>query len=167
VRTGVFPGSFDPLTIAHLAIADAARSALELDRVELVISRVALAKEHPGHAPVAERLAAIERVAADGRPWLSARVTDARLIADIAEGFDACVLGADKWAQVLDPAFYGGSEELVAQALARLPRLAVAPREGSPPPSGLPLDAVVLELAASYAEVSSSAVRAGRDAWRA
>jgi len=43
VRVGVFPGSFDPLTTAHLAIADAAIEACELHRLDLVISRAALA----------------------------------------------------------------------------------------------------------------------------
>ena len=33
---GVFPGSFDPLTVAHLAIADAAVSYFGLDRLDLV-----------------------------------------------------------------------------------------------------------------------------------
>ena len=33
-------------------------------------------------------------------------VTDRVHLADIAAGYDALVLGADKWAQVLDPAFY-------------------------------------------------------------
>ncbi|MCA1707478.1 MAG: hypothetical protein LC808_31105, partial [Actinobacteria bacterium] len=38
-------GSFNPLTIAHLAIAEEARERLMLDRVDLVVSRVALGKE--------------------------------------------------------------------------------------------------------------------------
>ena len=37
-----YPGSFDPLTIAHLAIAETAWSTHSLDRVDLVISQVAL-----------------------------------------------------------------------------------------------------------------------------
>ena len=52
MRVGVFPGSFDPLTTAHLAIADAAIVACGLDRLDLVISRAALAKEPGGHAPI-------------------------------------------------------------------------------------------------------------------
>ena len=66
---GVFPGSFDPLTVAHMAIADAAVSHFGLDRLDLVISRLALAKDHAGHVPVEERVAAIDAVARAGRRW--------------------------------------------------------------------------------------------------
>ena len=125
----MFPGSFDPLTTAHLAIADAAVEACRLDQLDLVISRSALAKEPGGHSPIEERVAAIERLAAT-RPALRARTTDAQLIADLAEGYDVCVIGADKWHQLHDPEFYDGSEAARDAALARLPTLAVAPRHG-------------------------------------
>jgi len=42
--TGVYPGSFDPLTVAHLAIAEAAVHAADLDRIDLALSNVALAR---------------------------------------------------------------------------------------------------------------------------
>ena len=42
---GVYPGSFNPPTTAHLAIAEAARTHHRLDRVVLSVSRSALAKE--------------------------------------------------------------------------------------------------------------------------
>jgi hypothetical protein len=92
-------------------------------------------------------------------------VSDRRLIADLAEGYDVCVLGADKWHQLHDPAFYASGAARDA-ALARLPQLAVAPRAGveSPGPgAGL----VVLDLDPTFHEVSSTAVRAGRHDWRA
>jgi hypothetical protein len=161
---GVYPGSFDPLTTAHLAIVEAAVAALGLERLDLVLSSVALAKEHGGHSPVEDRLAAIER-AARGRP-LRGMVTDHQLLADIAEGYDVCVLGADKWHQLHDVGFYGGDEAARDAALARLPRLAVVPRAGIPLP-GLGDGAVLLEVDPGLAHVSSSAVRAGREDWRA
>lgn len=160
---GVFPGSFDPLTVAHLAIADAAHAVLGLDRLDLVLSTVALGKEDGAHASVADRVAAIEAVATAGRPWLAAKVTDARLVADIAEGYDACVVGADKWHQLHDVAFYGGSAAARDEALTRLPLLAVAPRAGVELPAGV----LVLDVDPAHGEVSSSAVRAGRHDWRA
>jgi hypothetical protein len=166
VTVGVYPGSFDPLTVAHLAIADAARARFDLERLDLVLSTVALAKEHGGHAPLADRVAGIEAVAAAGRPWLAARVTDARLLADIAEGYDVCVLGADKWHQLHDPGFYGDSPEARDRALARLPVLAVAPRPGFTTPEPGP-GVVVLDVDPAHGDVSSSAVRAGRHDWRA
>jgi len=161
----VFPGSFDPLTTAHLAIAEAAVIALELDELHLVMSVEALAKQPGGHSSLDDRLATLER-AARARPWLRAGVTEARLIADIAAGFHACVVGADKWHQLHDVAFYDGSPAARDEALARLPRLAVAPRAGVALP-GDQASVVVLSLDPTFHEVSSSAVRAGREDWRA
>jgi hypothetical protein len=164
VSVGVFPGSFDPLTTAHLAIVDAAIAGLGLERLDLVISTVALAKEHGGHTSVDDRLAAIEAAAA-ARP-IRGLVTEHQLIADIADGYDVCVLGADKWHQLHDPAFYDDSTASRDRAVARLPRLAVAPRAGidTPPPSS---DVVILEIDPALAHVSSSGVRDGRQDWRA
>jgi hypothetical protein len=167
VPVGVFPGSFDPLTVAHVAIADAAHDAFGLDRLDLAMSTVALAKEHGHHHPLAERVAAIEAAAAaGGRPWLAARVTDDRLVADIAEGYDVCVVGADKWLQLFDVSFYGGSIAGRDAALARLPRLAVAPRAGVTLPADLG-GGVLLDVDPAHAAVSSTAVREGRHDWRA
>jgi nicotinic acid mononucleotide adenylyltransferase len=164
VLVGVFPGSFDPLTTAHLAVADAAVAAFGLDRLDLVMSEVALAKEQGAHSAVDERLAAIAAAAA-ARPWLRSTVTDSRLIADIADGYDVCVVGADKWHQLHDPAFYDSPEHHVA-ALRRLPRLAVVPRAGHELPAAR-AEVVLLAIDPRYAEVSSTAVRAGRTEWRA
>ena len=165
VRRGVFPGSFDPLTTAHLAVADAAVEALGLDELHLVVSRVALVKGHGGHATVDERLAVIA-AASHQRLYLRSAVTDAQLIADIADGFDACVVGADKWHQLHDLAFYGHSPAARDAALARLPTLAIAPRSGVdvPPPSP---GVVLLEVDPAFHVVSSTAVRGGREEWRA
>lgn len=163
-RHGVFPGSFDPLTVAHLAVADAAREQCALDQLDLVISRVALGKEDRRQAPLAERLRAIESVTGD-RPWLRARATDLQLVSDIAAGYDVLVVGADKWHQLHDPAFYGGSRAAMRRALAELPAVAVAPRAGIELPA--PTDAVHLVVDEDLHEVSSTAVRHGRHEWRA
>ena len=161
VRRGCYPGSFDPLTVAHLAIADAAVRQCDLHRLDLVISRQALAKAS-SHAPVDERVAAIEAAAVDGRPWLGVVVTDAQLLVDIAAGYDVVVLGADKWAQVLDVAFYGSARERDA-AVSGLPAVACAPRPGFEVPPG----AVALDVPTWVGAVSSTAVRAGAEEWRA
>jgi len=154
-RRGVYPGSFDPPTIAHLAIAEAAVHAAELDRLDLAISREALGKDAQAQRPLEARLGAVERLAAS-RAWLGVVVTDAQLIADIAAGYDAVVMGADKWAQVRDPAWYGDDAAARDDALARLPRVLVAPRPGF-----AVVGAEVLELPADLGEVSSTAARAG------
>ena len=150
-KRGAYPGTFDPPTVAHLAIAEAALSQCGLDRIDLIVNRAPLGKQEV--RPLATRLAMLEAVAAT-RPWLSVVVTDDLHLADIAEGYDVLILGADKWAQVLDPAFYGSTADR-DDAVARLPQLAVAPRHGLSTPDG----AVVLDVDLSH--VSSTAARAG------
>ena len=150
---GVFPGSFDPLTVAHLAIAEAAVRQAALDRIDLAISRAALGKDSHHNAEDA-RVAAIER-AARTRPWLGAVVTDARLIVDIARGYDAVVMGADKWAQVRDPAWYEDDSARDA-AVAALPRVLVVPRPGFDI-----VDADVLDIDEELTHVSSTRARSG------
>ncbi|MCU1376056.1 MAG: hypothetical protein JWO68_3342 [Actinomycetia bacterium] len=151
-----YPGTFDPPTIAHLAVAEAAWRACGVDRVELVLSREPIGKE--GATPLDQRVAAAEAAAAT-RPWLTVAVTDARLITDVAAGYDVVVMGADKWAQVLDPSYHP-SEEAWQASLARLPRVAVA-RRGEQPIEG---DVLVLDV--DLGEVSSTAVRLGQVDWR-
>lgn len=163
-RHGVYPGSFDPLTVAHVAIADAARAQCDLDVLDLVVSHVALAKEDRRQAPVADRLASIGAATTD-RAWLRARATEHQLLVDISAGYDLLVVGADKWRQLHDPRFYGGSTETMRRALERLPPVAVAPR------AEVPLQdtggVTVLEIDPAHHHVSSTAVRDGRLDWRA
>ncbi len=161
-RTGVFPGSFDPLTVAHLAIADAAVVECGLDVLDLVVSATPLAKEDRRQAPVADRLAAIEARAAT-RPWLGARQTSAQLLADIAAGYDVLVMGADKWHQLHDDRFYG-SVAARDEALASLPEVVVVLRPGHGVPAG---GATIVELPVHLRAVSSTGVREGRSEWRA
>lgn len=147
-----YPGTFDPPTVAHLAIAEAARKQCDLERVDFIVNQRPLGKS--GMRPLEARLAMLEAVVAR-RPWLGVVVTDHMHLADIAEGYDILVLGADKWAQVLDSSFYA-SEAARDAAVARLPRLAVAPRDGLAVPEGC------VRLAVDLPHVSSSAARAGR-----
>ncbi|MEA3216292.1 MAG: nicotinate-nucleotide adenylyltransferase, partial [Acidimicrobiia bacterium] len=99
---GVYPGSFNPPTRAHVAIADAARRRWGLERVDLVLSERALEKEHVERPLLRHRVAVLEELA-DRLGWLGVRTTTQQLLADIAEGYDVLILGADKWHQVLDP----------------------------------------------------------------
>jgi hypothetical protein len=153
---GVYPGSFNPPTVAHLALAEAAVRQCGLERVDLVVSRHALGKDATDLVALDHRVAVLDAIAAT-RPWLGAAVTDARLIAEIARGYDVVVLGADKWGQVADVRWYGDDPARRDAALAALPRLALAPPTGT----------VVLELPADLLDVSASAVRAGRHEWMA
>ncbi|MCU1499876.1 MAG: hypothetical protein JWM47_3829 [Acidimicrobiales bacterium] len=169
-RVGCYPGSFNPPTVAHLAVAEAARDAAALDRVDLVVSRVALGKPDQAVPTLADRLAVLAEVAAS-RPWLGVVVSDHRLVVDLAEGYDAVVMGADKWRQVNDPAWYDGDGERRDHAVARLPRVLVAPRADDdlvelPPERGGPL-VTVLAVGEGHRPVSATAVREGRPGARA
>lgn len=156
MTVGCYPGSFDPPTVAHLAIAEAAVAHAGLDRLDLVLSRGALGKEGRERSPVEARAAALEAL---GWP---VRITDTRLVAEIAEGYDVLVVGADKYQQLLDPAWYP-TPEAHGAALARLPRVLVAPRAGYAVPDGVE----VLDVSPDHHHVSSTAVVEGRGEWRA
>ena len=91
-------------------------------------------------------MAVLHEVAAD-HSWLAIDVTDARLVADLADGYDVVVMGADKWHQLQDVAFYRpdhqgvgmDAETAMEQALKRLPPCAVAPRGGLDVPAEVAL----------------------------
>ena len=153
-RRGVFPGSFNPLTIAHLEIARIARESHGLDEVVLIVSKVALDKSTPPGPPLAERIRLIEADLAQ-YPWLSVAQTQDQLIADIAHGFDAVIMGADKWEQVNDVRYYG-STEAKDEAISRLPKVLVAYRDGSVAPE----DHTIV-TPEELRSVSSSKARAG------
>ena len=155
---GCYPGSFNPPTVAHLAIASAALRVAALTRVDLVMSRVALGKDDVDVPSLADRVAVLESVVAT-RPWLGVRVTDDRLLVDIARGYDVLVVGADKWAQVHGAGWYGSVEARDA-ALRALPRVFVVPRPGFPVDDLV--GAEVLALHGDHGHVSSSAARNGR-----
>ena len=155
---GVYPGSFNPPTVAHVTIALTARERHGLDRVDLALSVSPLGKDDVAVPSFPDRVAVLRRVA-DEHHGLGVVVTERRLIADIAEGYDVVVMGADKWAQVNDPAWYADAAERDA-ALARLPTVAVAPRPPHEVPAHLRLD-----VPEDLLEISSSAVRSGRLEW--
>ena len=160
-RLGVYPGSFNPPTIGHLAIAEAALHQRGLDRVDLTVSRVALGKEAVERPSFDDRIAVLEASVAD-IAGLEVVVTDHQLLVDIARGYDAVVMGADKWAQVLDPAFYGDSAEARDRAVEALLEfdLAIAPR----PPFEVPANAELV-ISTDIDLVSSTGARQGRLEW--
>jgi hypothetical protein len=160
-RVGVYPGSFNPPTIAHIAIAAAAREQRSLDRVVLMLSRSPINKEHVDRPLFEHRLEVLRAEAARHR-WLDVDVTDARLLVDIACDFDVLVMGADKWAQVNDAAYYGDDPVARDAALAALPALAIAPR---PPFTVPPEHSLIVD--AAHVLVSSSEARAGSTEWMA
>ena len=154
-RTGVYPGSFNPPTRAHLAIAAAARDRHRLDRIDLAVSHVALGKDVPARPTLEDRLNVLRGDIAD-HDWLALVLTDDALIVDIARGYDVVIMGADKWAQVRDEAWYDSPTER-DRALAELPTVAIAPR----PPHEVPA-AQLLAVAPELGAISSTLARSGR-----
>lgn len=152
-RRGVFPGSFNPPTTAHLAISEAVLSQHRLDVLVWSVSRVALAKEDVQRPRLADRLTVLERVAAN-LDWLEISVTAAQLLSEIAAGFDVIVMGADKWQQIHDPVFYGNDPARRDASIAALPTVAIAAR----PPHDCPAE-LMLDLPGWVGTVSSTQAR--------
>jgi nicotinate-nucleotide adenylyltransferase len=65
MRVGVFGGTFDPVHVGHLAIAQAALESLPLDRVVFVIARRSPLKERGPVADETDRLQMLELAVAD------------------------------------------------------------------------------------------------------
>lgn len=150
---GVYPGSFNPPTVAHLAIARTARERFRLDSIDLSVSRVALAKETVDHPRFEDRIAVLREVAAQ-EEGLDVVVTEAGLLSDIAADYELLIVGADKWAQIQEPHWYGSTTARDA-AMAALPAIAVVPR------SGFDVPAELLLHVDGYHDVSSTRARNG------
>lgn len=155
-RVGVYPGSFNPPTTAHVAIARAAHHQWGLDQVVLAHSHQVLGKNRVERPLFRHRVEVLEAVAAS-ETWLEATVTDHHLLADIAKGYDLVIMGADKWHQIHELQWYDHDPSQRDATLARLPPVAVAPR----PPLEVPPD-LALDLPAEVvAGISSTEARAG------
>lgn len=132
-RTGVLGGTFDPPHLAHLALADAARIALRLDRVIFVVAGDPWRKSGRYVSPASARLDLVRTAVA---PFAWAEVstievdregpsyTGETLEALVAQGEPGeewwFILGADA---LRDMAYWREPERIVAKA-----RLAVARR---------------------------------------
>jgi hypothetical protein len=158
-----YPGTFNPPTVAHLAIAEAALAQGNVDEVHLVVSHHPLGKNPTGPA-FEQRISVLEAVAAS-RPWLAVVATPNRLIAEVVAGYEAVIMGTDKWLQVTDPAWYGGSAVIRDEAVASLPRVLLAPRGHEIEPSRLPSGSLVLDISPDHGLVSSTDARRGRVEW--
>jgi nicotinic acid mononucleotide adenylyltransferase len=128
----VYPGTFDPPTVAHLAIVEAVLATYRPAAMDLTLSRRPILKEHVERPRLDHR---IEVVAASVAHLdvVSVAVTDQRLIADIAAGYDLVVMGADKWHQINDIVFYD-DEAHRRQCLDALPAVVVVGRGDDPLP---------------------------------
>jgi nicotinic acid mononucleotide adenylyltransferase len=138
---GLVSGSFDPMTLAHAALADALADTADL--VLFLYSPGTLAKEPgPGGDPGAPLLDPRDRVASllaycRSRPGRGVALCSHGLYADQAEAAGRAFpasgivfgLGSDKVAQLLDPGWYD-NREAALDRLFSTARVAYAVREG-------------------------------------
>jgi nicotinamide-nucleotide adenylyltransferase len=136
---GLIPGSFDPMTVAHAALADALRTDLTL----FVYSVATLPKEAGTGGEVSSPLLAPEdRVASllaycDSRPQLGVALSSHGLYVDqaaaAAEAFPGVPIvlgmGSDKVVQLFDPRWYEDRDEALRRLFSRA-RVAYAIRPG-------------------------------------
>jgi nicotinate-nucleotide adenylyltransferase len=133
-RIGLFGGSFDPVHLGHLLVAQAAREELELERLFLIPAAQSPFKPESQPAPAPERLRLL-RLALAGKPWCE--IDDQEIsrggvsytidtVRDYARRFPArqvCYLiGADHLPQL--------PKWRAAQELAQLMEFVVIPRPG-------------------------------------
>lgn len=136
-RLGVLAGSFNPPTLAHVALARSALQQARLDAVLWAISHVTVDKERVTRAPLASRLAILTTLA-EHFPYTAVGILSAGLYADQARDLRASlpqitdlvfIMGFDKIVQIFDPQYYtdfaAALDELFGQA-----RILVAPRDG-------------------------------------
>jgi nicotinic acid mononucleotide adenylyltransferase len=170
------PGSFDPMTVAHAALAGSVGAELAL----LVWSSATLPKERgPGGGaapPLLEpedRLASMQAWCAP-RPWAQVAICSHGLLADQAEATAAAFpgarlvfgIGSDKVLQLLDPGWYEDRDADLGRLFARA-EVAWALRSGDEEPIRAALEREPrwrgrirrLDLPADVAEISSRAVR--------
>ena len=158
MRLGVFGGTFDPVHVGHLAIANAALESVPLDRVLFVLARRAPLKERGPVAGAADRLVMLE-LAVAGEPRFSvSRVELDRdgpsYTVDTLEG----LAGADDLFLVL------GGDAMAAlprwkdhERIAELATLVVAERPGAPERAG---NGTIIAFDAPRLDISSRELRA-------
>jgi nicotinate-nucleotide adenylyltransferase len=158
MRLGIFGGTFDPVHVGHLAIANAALESLPLDRVLFVLARRSPLKERAPIASEADRLRMLE-LAIAGEPRFAASRAEldrdgpsytVETLERLSDGDDLfLILGSDAIADFprwKDP-----------DRIAALATLAVAERPGAPDRVG---DAPIVRFDAPRLDISSRELRA-------
>lgn len=133
-RVGVFGGTFDPIHVAHLAVAESARDALGLERVLFIPAGEPPHKPGRPISPAVDRLAMVELAIAGNPLFEASRLELDRsgpsftvdTLAGLAEGT------ADLWLILSAEAFAGLPTWREPRRVVSLARLGVAPRDGYP-----------------------------------
>jgi nicotinate-nucleotide adenylyltransferase len=137
---GVFGGTFDPIHVAHLAVAEAARDALGLERVLFIPNRQPPHKPDQAVTPAADRLAMVRAAIADNPAFESSTIEIDRdgpsYTADTLEALRGERLAAGESGEL---ALILSAEALTGLAtwheparVLELATLVVVPRDGSP-----------------------------------
>ncbi len=175
---GVFAGSFNPLTRAHVALVNAARRAAGLDALVWACAAASVDKERVERAALVDRLAQVRAFVA-GRRRDALVLLNRGLYVDEARTMRALlpppaeltlIVGYDKVVQIFDPRYYA-DRDAALRTLFSLARLLVAPRGGEGAealsallarPENRPFAAHVsyLDVSAAYASDSSTEARA-------
>ena len=158
MRVGVFGGTFDPVHVGHLAIANAALESVPLDRVLFVPARRAPLKEHGPVADEADRLHMLE-LAVAGEPRFSVSRVEldrgspsytVETLEQLAGSDDLfLILGSDAMANL--------PRWKQADRIAELATLTVAERPGAPERVGV---APIVRFDAPRLDISSRELRA-------
>jgi nicotinic acid mononucleotide adenylyltransferase len=133
-RIGLFSGSFNPLTLAHVAVADAACAQAGLDALVWAQAVVTVDKERVTRASLPDRLAQLvafartrgESVLVLNRGLYAEQVQTIRtIVGNLMRHF--VVVGFDKVVQIFDPRYYADRDGALAELFVGADLL-VAPR---------------------------------------
>jgi nicotinamide-nucleotide adenylyltransferase len=134
-HVGVMAGSYNPPTLAHIALADSAKTHARLDGLLWTISRVTVDKERIIHAPLPQRLITLAHLTMQ-RSNEAVALMNRGLYIDQAEAFHrsfpdiadlSLIMGYDKLAQIFDPRYYT-DRDAALDRLFSMARILVAPR---------------------------------------
>lgn len=176
-RVGVFAGSFNPLTRAHVAMANAALRSAGLDAMIWTCAVASVDKERVERAALVDRLAQM-RIFVSGRSHDALALLNRGLYVDEARTMRTLLapsaelvllVGFDKIVQIFDPKYYT-DRDAALRSLFSLASLLVAPRAGDgaealaallAQPENRPFAAQVryLDVPAHYASDSSTEAR--------
>lgn len=158
MRLGVFGGTFDPVHVGHLAIANAACESLSLDRVLFVLARRSPLKDRGPVAGEADRLRMLELAVAGEPHFAVSRIELDREGPSYTVDTLERLSGTDELFLIL------GSDAIAdfprwkdPDRIAKLATLAVAERPGAPKRVG---DAPTVMFDAPRLDISSRELRA-------
>ena len=134
-KLGIFSGSFNPMTISHVEMIDAAQSRFELDEVLLVLAKTNVDKEVFG-LPLAERLMTLSCYAEKRDNFSIAVSSHGRYIEKVValksvfpSGTEFCfIVGYDTFIRIFDCKYYANMYAELDQLFGQC-RLIVANRD--------------------------------------